>query len=1472
MQEETPEKDQKKIKRKRIAIRGLWIGIALSSLLSFILLVFGAEMLRNLIIKTVDLRSGGLYSVEMEELDLKLLQLGFDVKGFYLIPNKELYNEKKSQGLVKTGLYEIKIPEFRLRGFKFSLAYYQNIFTINEMFIGNPQIKLIDIPLFSKKDEYEEGYDDIKPIVVRLMEELRVKDLKLEDGVFDIFLERGGQSRNFTASKISIELSNFQIDRKNAQGNEKFLYSDHAKILFKDYQITLNDGIHVIEANEIGLDTRDSVIFAHGFSLKPSQISKDSLLQSKKSHFSAFFPEIKLTETDIIKAYERDTFDIGSMLILKPKIKFYNLQRGEGQRKSSKPEYKFDLYPLIDGYFKKVEVLEFKISKGNFQYREPLEHFPENILISGIDVNLIDFMVDSTAFQHPHKILYSNDLEFDFSKFSMTLRDSVHKLEAQSLIMSSKDKVLDAKGFSIHPIESPNLKSTKDRLRLDIDDIKLEDFDLFKMYITGDLRASILELSKPYMKLENKGADKEIQIDVESAIVEGEENQKNNVYKLFSKYLKSAKFDEVYLHDGAIDYIQKIAGRNEEILADQISIVLYNFNFDSTRLYQGDQILYSENIDFELRDYDFILPNELNEITVGKFKVSSIDKFIALDDITMRVRERKNIKEKLSNKGKAGYLEFHIPQIRIENAGILKALNRNNASFGRINIHQPQLTNYKYKSLRANPVLPPEIEDLKNLITEIIPTLSIEELNLISGKLKHVNVAGQTEKLNFQNNFHVRTKNFLVSKEEPLRQGEEFLFTDTFQVVFENQELFLNDKVHKVHADSTILSYPEKKLEFYGFNITPDTLFLDSLKSPIYYTISSSYAAFDSLDLQKFYDEQILEIDKLKLDGMDLSIYSNPKKYEEDTIQKAEFEMPKILKELSLKEFEVQNGKWQYLDDQKNKIAYGTISGRIANSFLNQSLFNKKQLPFDDFHFVFPEFKLSLPNTDLSVSIDSLSINMNEQIIKSEKLSLENGTDEKGISVLLDSFEISGVDVREFHLLQELRLDRMKIWHPFIRFYADGNDENAQRPDIFNLNFYPSIKNFLSAFQLNKLEVADGHLMGLSNSSSDTTFNLEHAYLDAEDVLIDSSSHLDKGRWFYSKNIEFKLKDFSRTTADGMNSLNFEEIGLRAGKSQLFVKNFELEPLYDEFEYSRKLGYQSDRIEAKISNILINNIDFKKLYNEEIFKCGSISLDTLYLKDFRDKRVPARIGFRPPMPHYLIRSIPITFYVDSVFLNNGEAYYREFVPEGEEAGEVFFSDINSKIYMLSNDPLYYPLKPTTYLFALAKLMGEGDIIMSGTFNLLDLSNSFAIRGSLGKMDMTKVNPMLEPVAFVTIKSGIAKYINFDFEADEDYARGSLKFGYQKFKIFVLNKKTGEPEGLDEGLVSWMANTFLINSRNPHFGFFKEGEIFFRRDKSKSIVNYVWKSLFSGIKTSIGAQTQKKLHKIAEKEEKASRGN
>ena len=76
------------------------------------------------------------------------------------------------------------------------------------------------------------------------------------------------------------------------------------------------------------------------------------------------------------------------------------------------------------------------------------------------------------------------------------------------------------------------------------------------------------------------------------------------------------------------------------------------------------------------------------------------------------------------------------------------------------------------------------------------------------------------------------------------------------------------------------------------------------------------------------------------------------------------------------------------------------------------------------------------------------------------------------------------------------------------------------------------------------------------------------------------------------------------------------------------------------------------------------------------------------------------------------------------------------------------------------------------------------------------------------------------------------------------------------KIDVLDRDTYQSSGFANNLKTIVANSFVIQSKNPRWFKLQNGDIFFKRDKSRSIFNYWAKSLLSGAVSSIGINKSK----------------
>jgi hypothetical protein len=87
--------------------------------------------------------------------------------------------------------------------------------------------------------------------------------------------------------------------------------------------------------------------------------------------------------------------------------------------------------------------------------------------------------------------------------------------------------------------------------------------------------------------------------------------------------------------------------------------------------------------------------------------------------------------------------------------------------------------------------------------------------------------------------------------------------------------------------------------------------------------------------------------------------------------------------------------------------------------------------------------------------------------------------------------------------------------------------------------------------------------------------------------------------------------------------------------------------------------------------------------------------------------------------------------------------------------------------------------------------------------------------------------------------------------------GEIDMYYHDLKVEVLKNGTSARRGL----FSFIANAFIIKNKNKQ----RTSNVFFVRNRERSPVNYLIKILMSGVNSSIGAKSNKKVMKQYKKE-------
>ena len=131
--------------------------------------------------------------------------------------------------------------------------------------------------------------------------------------------------------------------------------------------------------------------------------------------------------------------------------------------------------------------------------------------------------------------------------------------------------------------------------------------------------------------------------------------------------------------------------------------------------------------------------------------------------------------------------------------------------------------------------------------------------------------------------------------------------------------------------------------------------------------------------------------------------------------------------------------------------------------------------------------------------------------------------------------------------------------------------------------------------------------------------------------------------------------------------------------------------------------------------------------------------------------------------------------------------------------------------------------------------------------------SFRYSGSLSGMDLSKLNPWVEPSDQTRIKSGMLESAAFTIDVTAGTASGNVRAVYRDLVIASISGRTGSENGLMERFASWVAKNVKIRSTNTpdKSGAMKIGTVKYARKKNDPFFGFTWFALRSGVGDVVG---------------------
>jgi len=488
------------------------------------------------------------------------------------------------------------------------------------------------------------------------------------------------------------------------------------------------------------------------------------------------------------------------------------------------------------------------------------------------------------------------------------------------------------------------------------------------------------------------------------------------------------------------------------------------------------------------------------------------------------------------------------------------------------------------------------------------------------------------------------------------------------------------------------------------------------------------------------------------------------------------------------------------------------------------------------------EAKLNEQSKDYQIGIGTVHVSLLKSGLTLEDLTITSGKEQKSVGDLkgeISSISVKGIRFINILLKKKIEISDVTIFDSRITGRSPVT-KTPGPPKISTLNLQ------INHLFFNKINLSlRDHLSAKSYFIKDGFLNVYDLKVAKQDTL--SSSILN--------HFDFEAEELRMVSPDSMYTFIASKINASETTKILATDSFTVHPNWAGYDFTARSEFVSDRIEAVFSPVLVHNFSAAALIKSKSLVCTLIEIGNLNLNVFRDNRRKSR-HLNNPVFQKMIYNYPGAINIDSIALLKGTINYTEHARQANEAGKISFTDVNVKLYNISNDTINKREKAYLKLKANTLLMGKSKLSVQLKSEIFDLRNTFSVIGTLSEMDARELNPILEKNSFISVKSGIIDAMNFNFTANNDKATGVMTLRYHDLDVAVINKRTEKTSAIKERLSSYMANIKILDS-NPLPGEkVRTGIIDYERDPEKFLFNYSFKSILSGIKSSLVLEKKK----------------
>jgi hypothetical protein len=1419
-------------KRKILKILSvILLGLTLIAFAVFGLLYFKTQSYLNENLSSfISKKSKGKYELTFDNLKINFSHWGFDIGQVVFHPTDSIL-KTINDTIPGKQLYSFSSPNIRFSQIKLMKLIFRKQLEIGEILITQPELKIHGKQTGSddKKNTISSVLQELKPLVTKTFKYIKINEIELVNASFDFYNLLGDTRKLSNAENITIGILNFYTDSLLLPDPKRLFDADDIYLRMHNYQNKLGDSIHTLSAEMVTYSLKRSQIEAGNIELKPTNQNI-----SARSKYQISIPKAIIKSSHVHEFYQNKVIPIDSMVLTDAKIKYWPGQKNT--KTLIKKMDDFDLYQLIEDEFTSVSIANFRLDNAQLMlYKNQNDQVSQQEL-KNIRINLEDFLLDSVSSRDTSRIFYSKNIDFSAFEYELTLGDNVHRLRAGKLDLSTKRRAVFIKNIQLYPLLTDQARSTqKNTIDASCDSVRLDLFDFKKAFHSKRFYFQRINLFNPEVKL--------TQNEISEARPEPESS--SFIYSLISGYLKGIYANQISVTKGKFKLLNKTGVLQKGHIETSFKLFLNGFALDEISAQRSDRLFFANQIELNFSNYQMQLVDQLHKLTIENFSISTQQKQASLQNLHLFPVSKENIEEQLKQYNRSELYEFTIPELSFTNADFHEAFFNKKFYADHLSIKMPVIyyENFAFlKPLKQKA----DFEDLYLLLSNYLDDIHLGKVDIPDGTIRLINHSRKGKTISLDNHFTLGLENTLINKEQ--FGQKKLLFSEQVDFSVRDHLIRLSDNVHVIKAGTVGFSTRRKEVYVTNARIYPETNSKDFSSINWNIQLDIPEIRIKGISIEDLYFDQKIDADNVLISAPEIKLYQKNKRTEPTEFKKVSFPLPKEIESISIRQFNLNNGSLKIFSEL-GLLPYLLVQSDLKMESQNilirkNEISNQPEFKSGKYTAGLFQFKFTPKDKNQQISIEELNFSTSERHILARQLTVKpktNSAKQDQFELQIPSISMNGFDIDNAYRNDQYFFESILIEKPVL--LLNNNSKDSLQINPFKVNLYPHFESFANVFATKHLLVKEADLTVIKNGQKQIqekiTFYLSNFRID------DNPS----AGFLHAVDFSFRIENIKRQDAKKLYQFTIGESEYSSKNNRFTARDIRIIPNFSKEKFNTQTGYQSDYYNGKLDSVVISQPNIQRWFDKEELAGKYMSVNGLNLNIFRDKRLPFDEKRRPEMLQDMIKNLSYPVQIDSLKLIDANIRYAEQPALGDEEGEIKFSNIRVSLKPFTNMKVTGSKIPDFRLDGTATIMDSCQLKVSMNYQMNHPDNLFTASGSLSSFNMRILNPVLEPLSLVSIRTGKVDQFRFNFTADKTQATGQLLFGYNDLHISVLELKDGNTK--EAKFASFIANSLMLRSKNPRGKELLPDEINFQRDQKRSVLNYWWKSIFSGIRNTLG---------------------